>query len=318
MGTGASTALPETLAAASVDDVKAAINGLSPENIAKIKAALAATGGAPTVTLSDEAKKKLEEKGWNKGVVGFGSAASEASVKLTSALSILKKEHTWVDLSWDDKALEGNSMGVKSADYKLISGGYCSMPMLCIDGVMYYESVSIDKMLAVESKAPQEVIDWIDYVIASDAMLLNAAKHWGWAGLHASNDYAMVNKEHYTSFGKGNKDEAWEKEAAGAVKAFLDKLEASLAAKSEINGCFVGNELTLADCVLCSWPLTLGGVCNVDLSKWPKVQENYEKMKAIAPEGMQAHLGYFPTFVGYVQGANKEAFEAGFNINKLL
>lgn len=210
-------------------------------------------------------------------------------------------------------------MGVKSNDWKLLSGGYSCMPALCVDGVMYMESVQIVQMLAVQEKTSKEVMDLIEFVAANDGKMLEAAKHWGWHGFHDSMGFAIANKEHYSSYGKGNKDEAWEKETAAAVKAFLEKLEAVLAARKEINGYYVGDGLTLADCVLCNWPLTLGGVAGVDIEKkFPKVQANYAKLKELNPPGMQVHLEHFPGFVGGVQGANKEKREAGFDINKSM
>ena len=78
--------------------------------------------------------------------------------------------------------------------------------------------------------------------------MINAAKHWAWSGLHKSMDYAMVNKEHYSDFGKGLKSEAWEKETGKVIETFLATLEAKLAAKPSINGYFVGDALTIAVC----------------------------------------------------------------------
>ena len=46
------------------------------------------------------------------------------------------------------------------------------------------------------------------------------------------------------------------------------------------------------------------------------VQANHKKLSELNPEGMKAHLTGFPGFVGYVQGANKEKREGGFDINK--
>jgi hypothetical protein len=208
MGSGSSTELETRIREAPDADLKEALAGLTPDGVAKLKASLAMS--KCICPLSDEGKKFFADNGWDKGCVGFGNPASEATVKLLSALLLLKKAHTWIEISFDDAALADNKMGVKSNDYKLITGGVSAMPALSKDGTMHVESVKIVKMLAEESNAPKEVMDIINLVDANDARLLEAAKHWGWAGLHAAQNYVMVNKEHYTSYGMGNKDEAWE------------------------------------------------------------------------------------------------------------
>merc|ERR1711879_143750 len=168
--------------------------------------------------------------------------------------------------------------------------------------------MKIVRMLAEESKAPKEVMDLIILADDNDAAITQASKHWGWAGLHASTGYGMVNKDHYTDYGKGNKDEAWEKDTVKTVKAFLDKLEETLSKKDKINGYFVGDSLSLADCVFANIPLTLGGITGIDLEKrYPKLHENGQALVKLMPEGMKAHFEHFPGFVEYVKGANKEA-----------
>lgn len=261
----------------------------------------------------------LADNRWDKGLVMFGSPASEATVKVMSALVLLNKEYTSVEISFNDNPLEDNKMGVKSKEWELLSAGYCKMPALCIDGVMYVGSVKIVKMLAEQNNVSTEVMNLIDFVDVNDTKLLEAAKHWGWSGLHESNGYALANKDHYDSYGLGKKDEVWEKDAANVVKAFLDKLEALLGTKREINGFYVGDEFTLADCVLCNWPVSLGGIIGIDMEKrYPKVQANYLKLKEYGQEGMKIHFEQFPGFVGYIQGAMKEKREGGFDINKYM
>lgn len=191
------------------------------------------------------------------------------------------------------------------------------MPGLCIDGVMYVESVRIVKMLADKYGASPEEMELINLVDMYDATILEAAKHWGWCGLHASNDWALVNKEHYFSYGIGSRDGAWERDTAQNVRGFLERLEAQLGARQEINGYYLGNQLTLADCVLVNAPFTLGGVAGVNLEQnYPLVHANHMKLREINPPGMEAHFEQFPTYVGYVQGANAENRAQGFDINQ--
>jgi len=285
------------------------------------------------VDLSPEAKAALVANGWDTGYVAFGFAASESVSKLAVGLPIAGiSDVKWVTVSFDDSNLEDipegfdpnfmtpgstQKLGVKSDLYKLITGGFSAMPALAIDGEMHIEADAILKMIAQKEGVSSEILDLIDLSVKNNNSILEALKHWGWAGLHSAQDYAMVNKEHYLEFGQGNKFEAWEKQSTDLIKAFMSKQEQVLAAKSEINGFFVGDNLTLADAALLNWVQSLEGVAGLDVKKhYPKCYENWEKVKANPPPGSQHFIYGFPVFCGYVAAANKDARESGFDINK--
>ena len=181
---------------------------------------------APAATkllLPPEAKAALVEHGWNKGIVAFGFTASEATVKLAVALHILGiSDVTWVTVSFDDSPLQDipegfdpnmmtpgskQKIGVKSELYKLITGSIGHMPALAINGDMYLESDQILKMLALNNGCPSEVINLIDWSILYQEKIFEVLKHWGWSGMHAAQNYSMVNKANYIDYGVGKKDE---------------------------------------------------------------------------------------------------------------
>lgn len=285
------------------------------------------------VELTKEAKEALAANGWDKGYVAFGFVASESVAKVAVGLGIAGiPDVKWVTVSFDDSELADipedfdpnfmspgstQKLGVKSELYKLITGGKAAMPALCIDGEMHMESVGILKMLAIEKGASKEVMELIDLSLNNDENNLQALKHWGWAGLHAAQNYAMVNKSHYLGFGKDNKTEAWEKDCTDKIKVFMDKQEEILAAKSEVNGCFYGDIMTLGDAALLNWVQSFEGVTGLDVKKYyPKCYANWEKIKENPPAGSQHFIYGFPVFCGYVAAANKDLREAGFDINK--
>jgi len=214
----------------------------------------------PIIEQSDEAKKLMATRGWDKGYVVFGNGASEATVKVLTTVCLLKgTDFKHVDITFDDAALgEEDKVGVKTDTWKLLTAGRSQMPALAIDGVMHMESEMICRKLAKESGASAEVLELIELSLASSERMFDAVKHWAWSGLHASMGYAIVNKDHYTSCGQGTQTEVWEKESGKVIDTFMKALEAKLAAKPALNGYFVGDSLTVADCVLINWYLTLG------------------------------------------------------------
>ena len=275
----------------------------------------------PVIEQSDEAKKLMAARGWDKGFVVFGAGASEATVKVLTTVCLLKgNDFKHVDVSFDDAALgEEDKLGVKTDTWKSLTAGRSNMPAIAIDGVMYMESELICRKLAKESGASTEVLEMIDLSLASSERMINAVKHWAWSGLHASMGYAIVNKDHYTSFGQGTQTEAWEKESGQVIDTFMKALETKLAAKPALNGYFVGDSMTVADCVLINWYLTLGCIGALDIeSRYPKFCENWQLLKAKAPAGAQWHYEHFPGFGGYAANANKDARAAGFDINKAM
>lgn len=291
---------------------------------------------APAATkllLPPESKAALAEHGWDKGTVAFGFTASESSVKLAVALHILgMSDVTWVTVSFDDSPLQDipegfdpnmmtpgskQKIGVKSELYKLITGNIGHMPALAINGDMYLESDQILKMLALKNDCSSEVINLIDYSILYQEKIFEALKHWGWSGMHAAQNYSMVNKANYIDYGEGKKDEAWEKEITDVIKDFMSKLEKTLADKSNINGFWVGDSLTLADASLINWVQSLEGVAGLDVKKnYPSCYANWEKVKSSPPEGSLHFIYGFPVFCGFVAQANKDARTNGFDINK--
>ena len=277
------------------------------------------------VELTAEARELLIKKGWDKGFVGFGFTASESTVRLAVAFNVLGKPCTWVMLSFDDKPLRNTAdedpnmitpgatemMGVKSDTWKLLSGGRSCMPALCVDGSMFTEASEIVKMLAIQQNAPPEVLELIELSRTSTPILSEVLKHFGWSALHASTGYAMCTKEHYDAFGEGKKDAAWEKAKTDQVKAFFSKLEGILADKPAINGCYVG------DAALLNWPLSFSDVAGLNVSaEYPKLWENWTKLKESRPKGSERFILGFPTLCEYASAANKAAREGGFDINK--
>lgn len=275
---------------------------------------------AVLISQSDEAKALMKERGWDAGWVLFGAGASEATVKLFTAVSLLGKPYKHVDLSFDDVALSAeDKMGVKSKEWALLSASRSNMPALSIDGQVYFESDGILMKLAEDANAPAEVKELIALSSANNGRLLEAAKHWGWSGLHKGMRYGMVTESHYSSFGEGLKDSAWEAATCGVVHSFFARLESVLAAKPAVNGFFVGDSMTLADCALINWYLTFSAIANLDVDgRYPKVAANWAALKATNPAGASYHYEHFPGFGGYVAGAMKEARANGFDINKSM
>ena len=77
--------------------------------------------------------------------------------------------------------------------------------------------------------------------------------------------------------------------------------------------------MTVADCVLINWYLTLGCIGALDIeTRYPKFCENWKLLKAKAPAGAQWHYEHFPGFGDYCANANKDARAAGFDINKAM
>ena len=69
-------------------------------------------GSALQVELSDAAHDLIHANGWRLGMVGFGSPASESTVRVMSAMCIacshrnsLPDDFSWVELTYDDKPL---------------------------------------------------------------------------------------------------------------------------------------------------------------------------------------------------------------------
>merc|ERR1711865_1221558 len=174
----------------------------------------------------------------DKGYVVFGAGASEATVKVLTTVCLLKgTAFKHVDVSFDDAALgEEDKLGVKTDTWKSLTAGRSNMPAIAIDGVMHMESELICRKLAKESGASTEVLELIDLSLASSERMIDAVKHWAWSGLHASMGYAIVNKDHYTSFGQGTQTDAWEKESGKVIDTFMKALEAKLAAKPARSG----------------------------------------------------------------------------------
>jgi len=295
-------------------------------------AKLCGVEGNTGVNMSPEAKAAMVANGWDKGYVAFGFTASEATVKVATALPQVQENVKWVTVSFDDttvmdipKDFDQNMMtpgstqilGVKSELYSLITDGVACMPALAIDGQMYNGSEQIVKMLAIVNKSSKEVMDLVELSLNNNDKLLQACKHFGWCGMHKYQNYAMVNKDHYVNYGNGVKDETWEKNVADVIKAFFGKLEAVLAAKPKINGFFVGDSQTLADASLINWVQSFEGVCGLDVKKhYPLCYANWELVKATPPSGSLPFIYGFPVFCGYVTDANKDARLAGFDINK--
>jgi len=287
---------------------------------------------ATKVTMTPENKTILTRNGWDKGIVGFGFAASEASCVAAIALVIAgKKDVQWVNVSFDDAEFADvpeemddimkypNStkiIGVKDPVYKTLCGGSPQVPTIAINGQLYQESTEIVKMLADEIDAPMSVKNLIDQAIGFNETMLNTVKHWGWCAMHKAQDYAMVNKGHYLDYGEGNKDEQWERVTTNEVKAFFSYLESLLENKTEINGYFIGQSMTLADAALFNVVQSLELIAGLNVKGYyPKLYENWEILKASNPEGSAAYLNVFPGFAEYVTQANAEGRAKGFDIN---
>ena len=93
-------------------------------------------GSALQVELSDAAHDLIHANGWRLGMVGFGSPASESTVRVMSAMCIaashqnsLPDEFSWVELTYDDKPLsERGGTYIK----KKLTTTSCHTPILLI------------------------------------------------------------------------------------------------------------------------------------------------------------------------------------------
>jgi len=289
----------------------------------------------PTIVPTAEVNATLAKYGWDKGNVAFGNPVSEASVRLATSLALAgdkakaagkEFKHSWIMLDFDNKALEkdpekGYHMGVASDDWNTISGGVATMPGLFVDGSLTIPSGDAVKLLAekfpeTDAKEQEEVLALIQHQIDFDASVGEVLKHFAWSQLHKGTGYSMVNKEHYSSYGYGVKDDAWAKGAVAKVAKFCQGLEDKLAARKEITGHFVGDHLTFADCVFVHLKLSLNGVAGLDIaSKYPKLWAHVLKVKDLGIAGSEAHIAHFPQFCEYAAGANKDLREKGFDIN---
>ena len=283
------------------------------------------------VEMTDEGKAIMAANGWDTGIVCFGFIASEASVKLSVAITLSGKSVEWVTLGFDSKSIASTEgmdanyftpgskkiMGVASEEWTKITAGLGGMPAIAIDGQLYKESDAIVKMLAEEAKVDAAQLELIELSVANNNAMLELIKHFGWAAMHEAQSYAMVSKDHYTAYGEGQKSAEWEKDKCEEAKAFLGKLEAVLAAKPAINGYYIGDALSYADCALINWPFSFFGVTGLNVEKhYPKVWANWLALKEKVPKGSEMFIFGFPMFCDFVSGANKDKRAAGFDINK--
>jgi len=262
----------------------------------------------------------MREKGWDKGIVVFGALASESTVKVSTAVELLQQQEgfpykgnvQWVDLSFDTKPFsEKNgktSMGVNSDMWLTLSGGKGFMPAIAIDGYMMLDAYVIVQHLwsqfpdqSLIDEEQQEVQTLLDLNSQQTERLLQALKHWGWAAMNGK-------KKNYLEFGYSKKDLGWEQDSAKVVDDFFRQLENTLKAKKEsdgLNGFFVGNKMTLADCAMINWAASFKLVIGLNVPKrYPLVWENHELMKKKAPAGSKDFYGTFPMYAKVVGALN--------------
>jgi len=266
----------------------------------------------------------MAEKGWDKGIVVFGMLASEATVKVATALNLLQQQDNfsyknnvqWVDLSFDTKPFSEKkgkkSMGVNSDMWMTLSGNKGYMPALAVDGQLMLDAYSILAYLwdqfpdqSLSGDEQKQVQDLLSLNSKQTERLLQTLKHWGWAAMQGK-------KKNYIEFGYGKKDLSWEQDSVKVVDDFFRQLEDKLKEKKEsggLDGFFVGNKMTLADCALINWAQSFKLVIGLNVPKrYPLVWENHELMKKKAPAGSKDFYGTFPMFakvVGVLNARNR-------------
>jgi len=225
----------------------------------------------------------------------------------------LKGNVQWVDLTFDKKPLsEKNgkkSMGVNSDMWLTLSDSKGFMPAIAIDGKIMMDAYAIvqhlwsqypDTSLSDEEKQKVEAL--LELNTQQSERLLQVLKHWGWAAMNGK-------KKNYLEFGYGKKDLGWEQDSVKVVDDFFRQLEDSLKAKKEKNGSldgfFVGNKMTLADCALINWAQSFKLVIGLNVPKrYPLVWETHELMKKTAPAGSKDFYGTFPMFGMFIGALN--------------
>lgn len=275
--------------------------------------------------ISKDAKAILADNGWDKGLVVFGAAVSESTVKVVTAVHLLKKQDNFpykeikfVDTPFDESDLKTasdgkQSVGVSNKLYINLTEGKGFMPAVAIDGRFMVNAYDIVQYFW--NKYPDTSLNTLESQQISDLLQLNtkysesnfeALKHWGWCAMNGS-------KPNYQHLGYGKKDLAWEKAAVKKVDeffcAFEDFLKKRKVAGLEVNGFLVGNKISLADCALLNWAGSFSLVLGMNIQgRYPLVQQNWEQLKAKAPEGSSDHYGTFPIFcmiVGVLNSRNR-------------
>ncbi|CAB9504335.1 expressed unknown protein [Seminavis robusta] len=275
--------------------------------------------------------KIMADNGWDKGFVYFGHPATETTVKVVTAVQFLTTQDNFpfkkedgtlkhVILNFDDKPIakddEKNevSLGIDSAEYKCVSGGRTFMPAVAIDGEMFFESGEIVKMLhekypdsTLTPEEKKQVDEWIQFNIDNTNRMLVALKHFGWCFMQGA-------RPNYVAYGKGNKDDAWEKELVKDVHVFFEKMDKHFVDKKE-PAFFVGDKLTMADCVMINWPWSFHLIVELKIEeRYPNVWKHFNALKDKAIAGSDAHYNVFPYFANVVTDLAKEARAEGFHI----
>lgn len=271
----------------------------------------------------------MAENGWDKGFVYFGHPATETTVKVVTAVMLVSGQSNFpykkddikhVILNFDDKPIvkdhEKNevSLGIDSPEWKCVSGERTFMPALAIEGEIFFESGEIVKMLydkypdeSLTEDEKTQVDEWLQFNIDNTKRMLVALKHFGWCFMQGA-------RPNYVDYGKGNKDEAWEKALIKDVDVFFGKIESHFKDKAEA-AFFVGDKLTMADCAMLNWPWSFHLVVELKMdTRYPSVWKHFEALKAKAIAGSDAHYNVFPYFVGVVSDLSKEARADGFHI----
>ena len=250
----------------------------------------------------------LRKNGWLDGFAWFGNQTSEHSVKLSAAVSLLTKQETFpfkhaehVDMKFDEGGIVNRSkkktfVGVWSSDWTILTYGACTMPAICVNGVVHMDAGRILKAFAEAYPDPRlsetdvaNVTNWVVFNMEHGPRVMEAAKHWGWSIKHGG-------RTHYKRYGKDKRDLTWEQAAVRHVHGFMSTLDAHFEAKGENEKAFyVGDKMTLADCAMLNWPWTLACVTGLDVKRrYPYLWAHALALKELKPEGTASFYKHFP------------------------
>lgn len=270
--------------------------------------------------LTNDVKDLMATRGWDKGFMVYTDPLSEAGTKVLSAATLLTsraddfgfpcKEFTLVMMDFNDKDTwtpgGKGKLGVWSPAWRQLSGNG-PMPGYSMDGTLYLDSCQIlaaftatykDKTLTAAEQADVEY--WVGLNEKYQDVAMQATKHWGWTGFHATGITGVPKdrfEKSYAEYAKGKKDLEWEKATIKELDKFLTEIDEKLANKP-VSGYLVAGKTTLADCAMASWYHTLSDIANVDIEhRYPNMFKHYKKKdELVLPEGAKEHQEGFTMF----------------------
>lgn len=268
-----------------------------------------------------EMKAILQKLGLDKGCVVIGAGVSEKTVKVSTAVLMLTKQSSGfpytesqvqlVELGFGEKTppvIEGGKcvkMGSLCQEFMTLTWNRCYMPAMVLDGTVYMEAGKIvehfsklypDKSLSDAER--KEVTKWVDFNNENDGYLMDAAIHWGWYGFKRA-----IGHPFGKVYGPGTRSDEWEMNTFLKVHDFLSQCEHHFQNKKKgggLNGYYVGNKMTFADCIMINWAQTFGDITGMDVQKhYPVYYENQQILIRLDPPGLKVHVEGF-SFYGKV------------------